>query len=248
MKTIAINVEKGGSGKTTIACHLAWHLADTGARVLVIDLDRQGNSTSTLGEFTKLGHSLPLFQKKAGKVSYDRLSIYSNEGLGEFDGNFADALTHFRTNFSKLSEHFDYCVIDTPPLWSWINFAALMVCDYLFVPVQLGRFNVDGVKNLSDSIQSVNKAARAKPIILAGIVPNMVEISDPQQIELMTDLRNAVGPYLFDNYLPKRRHFAHAMEAGVPTWRLGKDVRSSMPFMTKFLNEAMRRIDEGNAA
>jgi chromosome partitioning protein len=239
MKTIAINVEKGGSGKTTIACHLAWHLADKGARVLVIDMDRQGNSTSTLGEFTRLGDSLPLFQEKMGKVSYDRLSIYSNEGLGEFDGNFSEALTNFRTNFPKLNDHFDYCVIDTPPLWGWINFAALMVCDYLFVPVQLGRFNVDGVKNLSDSIQSVNKAARTKPIILAGIVPNMVEISE---------LRKAVGPYLFDNYLPKRRHFAHAMEAAVPTWRLGKDVRTSMPFMTKFLNEAMRRIDEGNAA
>ena len=55
MKTIAVNIEKGGAGKTTIACHLAWHLADIGHRVLVLDLDRQCNASTALRDFEPLG-------------------------------------------------------------------------------------------------------------------------------------------------------------------------------------------------
>ena len=55
MKTIAVNIEKGGAGKTTIACHLAWHLADAGHRVLVLDLDRQCNASTALRDFEQLG-------------------------------------------------------------------------------------------------------------------------------------------------------------------------------------------------
>ncbi|WP_226341903.1 ParA family protein [Sphingomonas sp. NIC1] len=57
MKTIAINVEKGGAGKTMIACHLAWVLADAGHRVLFLDLDRQCNATDALADFESLGRA-----------------------------------------------------------------------------------------------------------------------------------------------------------------------------------------------
>ena len=59
MKTIAINVEKGGAGKTMIACHVAWHLADAGHRVLFLDLDRQCNATDALADFESLGTCKP---------------------------------------------------------------------------------------------------------------------------------------------------------------------------------------------
>lgn len=62
MKTIAINVEKGGAGKTMIACHVAWHLADAGHRVLFLDLDRQCNATDALADFESLGTCKPLFE------------------------------------------------------------------------------------------------------------------------------------------------------------------------------------------
>src|SRR3546814_2781145 len=60
--TIAINVEKGGAGKTMIACHLAWVLADAGHRVLFLDLDRQCNATDALADFESLGTCKPLFE------------------------------------------------------------------------------------------------------------------------------------------------------------------------------------------
>ncbi|RZM18199.1 MAG: ParA family protein, partial [Sphingomonas sp.] len=53
MRTITLNIEKGGVGKTTLACHLAWYLAERGNRVVVLDLDQQGNATSTLTGYEK---------------------------------------------------------------------------------------------------------------------------------------------------------------------------------------------------
>src|SRR3546814_17015721 len=63
--TIAINVEKGGAGKTMIACHLAWVLADAGHRVLFLDLDRQCNAPDALADFESLGPCKPLFEPRS---------------------------------------------------------------------------------------------------------------------------------------------------------------------------------------
>src|SRR3546814_13664699 len=70
--------------------------------------------------------------------------------------------TVFRS-FPALDPYFDFCVIDTPPSWSWINFAALLVCNHLIVPVELGPFGPAATKQVSDSIQTVNQR-RKTPI------------------------------------------------------------------------------------
>jgi chromosome partitioning protein len=139
VRTIAINVEKGGAGKTTIACHLAWLLADAGHRVLVLDLDRQCNATDALSDFESLGSCKPLFEADyAVPNELPKLAIYSNRMGGEYDASYPTALGNVRKNFPILGPHFDFCIIDTPPSWSWINFAALLICDHLIVPVELG--------------------------------------------------------------------------------------------------------------
>lgn len=243
MKTIAVNIEKGGSGKTTIACHLAWHLADAGHRVLVLDLDRQCNATSALREFDKLGSCKPLFEPGYTPPETGRLSIYSNKMGGEYDANYSAALSAFRVNFPKLAPQFDFCVIDTPPAWSWINFAALMMCDDLIVPVELGPFGPDSTKQLSNSIQTVNqKGLRPTPIRVAGLVANRVKANDRNQLAMLAELKAKIGRNLFTAHLPDRSHYSQAVQAGVPVWRHDKDVRSSLPPMRAFLEEAMQRI------
>ena len=243
MKTIAVNIEKGGAGKTTIACHLAWHLADAGHRVLVLDLDRQGNATTALREFEPLGSCKQLFEPGYLTPVGHRLGIYSNRMTGEYDADFGKALSVFRANFPMLSDAYDYCVIDTPPAWSWINFAALMVCDDLIVPVELGPFGPDSTKQLSNSIQTVNQRGRRTPIRIAGLVANRVKANDRNQLAMLEELRAKIGRNLFSTHLPERSHYSQAVQAGVPVWRFDKDVRRSLPPMRAFLEEAMGRID-----
>ena len=242
MKTIAVNIEKGGAGNTTIACHLAWHLADAGHRVLVLDLDRQGNATTALREFEPLGSCKQLFEPGYLTPLGRQLGIYSNRLTGEYDADFVKALGVFRANFPALSEVFDYCIIDTPPAWSWINFAALMVCDDLIVPVELGPFGPDSTKQLSNSIQTVNQRGRRTPIRIAGLVANRVKANDRNQLAMLEELRAKIGRNLFSTHLPDRSHYSQAVQAGVPVWRFDKDVRWSLPPMRAFLEEAMQRI------
>jgi chromosome partitioning protein len=243
VKTIAINVEKGGAGKTTIACHLAWILADAGHRVLFLDLDRQCNATAALAEFESLGTCKPLFEPGyAPPASVPRLSIYSNRMGGEYDADYTKALGNVRANFPKLDPAFDFCVIDTPPSWSWINFAALMVTDSLIIPVELGPFGPASTKQVSDSIATVNQRARTKPIHVAGLVANRVKANDRAQMEMLAAIRAKVGKNLFTSYLPDRSHYSQALQEHVPVWRLNKDVRGSLPAMRAFLEEAMTRI------
>ena len=242
MKTIAVNIEKGGAGKTTIACHLAWHLADAGHRVLVLDLDRQRNASAALRDFESLGSCKQLFDAGfAAPVGCHR-GIYSNDLTGEYDADFGKALSGFRANFPALTDAYDYCVIDTPPAWSWINFAALMVCDDLIVPVELGPFGPDSTKQLSNSIQTVNQRGRRTPIRIAGLIANRVKANDRNQIAMLADLKAKIGRNLFSTHLPDRSHYSQAVQAGVPVWRFDKDVRSSLPPMRAFLEEAMERI------
>lgn len=242
MKTIAVNIEKGGAGKTTIACHLAWHLADAGHRVLVLDLDRQCNASSALREFESLGSCKALFEPDYAPPVCGRLAIYSNRMAGEYDADYSRALSAFRVNFRTLAPTFDFCVIDTPPAWSWINFAALMVCDDLIVPVELGPFGPDSTKQLSNSIQTVNQRARETPIRVAGLVANRVKANDRNQLAMLAELKAKIGRNLFETHLPDRSHYSQAIQAGVPVWRYEKDVRSSLPPMRAFLDEAMQRI------
>src|SRR3546814_4275596 len=103
-----------------IACHLAWVLADAGHRVLFLDLDRQCNATDALADFESLGTCKPLFEPNyVPPTSLPRLSIYSNRMGGEYDADYPRALTNINANFPALDSHFDFCVIDTPPSWSW---------------------------------------------------------------------------------------------------------------------------------
>lgn len=242
MKTIAINIEKGGAGKTTIACHLAWHLADAGHRVLVLDLDRQCNATTALREFEQLGSCKPLFEPGFEPPQTGRLAIYSNRMHGEYDSNYSGALSAFRASLPKLAPHFDFCVIDTPPAWSWINFAALMMCDDLIVPVELGPFGPDSTKQLSNSIQTVNQRGRSTPINVVGLVANRVKANDRNQLAMLAELKAKIGRNLFAAYLPDRSHYSQSVQAGVPVWRHDKDTRSSLPPMRAFLDEAMQRM------
>ena len=162
----------------TIACHLAWHLADAGHRVLVLDLDRQCNASTALRDFEQLGSCKPLFEPGYAAPEGLQRAIYSNRMAGEYDADYGKALTCFRANFPALKAAYDYCVIDTPPTWSWINFAALMVCDDLIVPVEPGPFGSDSTRQLSNSKRSRPGAEcpdGSRAIVVGGKSGRLVE-------------------------------------------------------------------------
>jgi chromosome partitioning protein len=119
MKTLVVNNQKGGVGKTMLAVHAAWFLAEAGARVLVVDLDPQANASSTLSA-ARVGDSSQLFLGPApaieGRTGVSLLA--GDRGLDIVESQLTQAIIAFRDTLARLGGTFDYAVIDTPPTWS----------------------------------------------------------------------------------------------------------------------------------
>ena len=261
MRTITLNIEKGGVGKTTLACHLAWYLAERGERVVVLDLDQQGNATSTLTGYEKPedgpdeGPKVPFsvigsieslfrpdFEYPAG-VEGTAHVFDGAEALHEFTTDYQHAIEALADNFPALAPHYDFCVIDTAPGWSWINFAGLMMTDHLIVPLQIEKLALDGLQRISDSIRTVEERGRGgRKIDFLGLVANNYRLDNRLHAANLEALKRETGDFLFPTPIPHRQHVAEAMDQAVPVWRLAKDTRDASALMTAVLDEAMKRV------
>ena len=145
MKTIVINNQKGGVGKTTLAVHLAWHLAETGGRVLLIDADAQGNATDTMkrhrGDVTAAELFRPGRVPVAGGADGITLAA-SDSSLTDVDRGDAAGIQQFRDNLRSVSDSFDVCVIDTPPSLGLRSVAALVAATHVLSPIYLEDYSV----------------------------------------------------------------------------------------------------------
>jgi len=83
---------------------------------------------------------------------------------------------------------------------------------------------------------------RRTPIHVVGLIPNRVRANDRHQMEMLAAIKDKIGRNLFSTYLPERAHYSQAIQEHVPVWRFDKDVRTSLPPMRAFLEEAMTRI------
>ncbi|WP_159650657.1 ParA family protein, partial [Bosea sp. 125] len=134
MKTIVINNQKGGVGKTTLAVHLAWHLAETGGRVLLIDADAQGNATDTMKRHRGDVTAAELFRQGRSPVigGLDGITLAaSDSSLTDVDRGDAAGIQQFRDNLRSVSAVFDVCVIDTPPSLGLRSVAALVSASHV---------------------------------------------------------------------------------------------------------------------
>ena len=228
MRTLVINNQKGGVGKTLLAVHAAWYLAEAGGRVLVVDLDPQGNASYTLANARQAGPSSGLF------FSAD-LEIQSGEGitllagdrqLDAVDAQLKNAVMSFRQRFASISDRFDYVVIDTPPTWSGRNYAALMVASSLVAPIDLETYALQGVKQLFAQKATVEKAARGgRPIDFLGLLPSRFQSTSPRQRDSLRALLGQQGArimYPGQGVITQRQGYAEALDLRTPVWTIRK--------------------------
>ncbi len=228
MKTLVVNNQKGGVGKTMLSVHAAWFLAEAGARVLVIDLDPQGNASHTLGGARAIGASSGLFfgegYQNPPEPGINLLA--GDRALDNVDANLGAAVPRFQRNYAQLDQAWDYVVIDTPPTWSGRNYAALMVATSLLTPIELETYSLQGVKQLLAQKAAVEKAARqGRPIDFLGLLPSRFVSGQPRQrANLESLLRDAGGGLMFPGQgkLTQRQGYAEALDQRVPVWTLSK--------------------------
>ena len=225
MATLVINNQKGGVGKTNLAVHSAWFLAERNARVLLLDLDPQGNASYSLGAATRLAPSSSLFDPAAPKALRPEPGISlmpADRALDTVDARLTAAVGAFRSHYIAIEAAFDYVIIDTPPNWSGRNYAALMVATSLVAPIDLETYALQGVRELLSQKQTVERHARGgRPIDFLGLLPSRyVSTSPRQRRHLETLIRQDTRRLLFpdQHLLTQRQGYAEALDERQPVW------------------------------
>lgn len=182
MKTVVFANHKGGCAKTTCALNLGIVLAGQGARVLMVDLDPQGNLTVALGadleelESTRATSHRLMLDPRGEVASYlyrarPKLDLipscldHDAETLIEGQPVSRDLL--LKTRLSSVQKAYDYCVIDTPPALRAPTLNALATADMTIIPIESSRFAVVGLTQLMRMVAAVRKAHSPRMIIMA---------------------------------------------------------------------------------
>jgi chromosome partitioning protein len=195
VQSIVLANQKGGVGKTTTAIHLAHGLAIAGKRVVLLDLDPQGNATVALQGMPPVVPGEDLLDGLTQVAP--RLWLLPSAGAGyDMTSTSTVDLNGLQKLRGQLAEVADWLVVDCPPrmdAWGW---AGIQLSDEVVVPVQAEFFSMHG---LSQMLASLQTAARAYPgrARLRGVLPTMVDSREPVALEVLDDLRgNLAGGVL----------------------------------------------------
>jgi len=233
---IAIANQKGGVGKTTTSINLAASLAALDQRVLLIDLDPQGNSTSGLGvdqnQVTSGTYDVLMGESVLADSIIDtdceRLSLLpaSMDLAGaevELVTEMGRELRMHQAFASYTGQSFDYVFIDCPPALSLLTVNALTASDQVLVTLQTEFYAMEGLTQLMDSIRRIRQALNAE-LSMEGILLTMVDRRNKLSTLVERDVRAYFGSQVFEEIIPRNVRLSEAPSYGVPV--MYHDVRS----------------------
>ena len=260
-KVISIINQKGGVGKTTSTVNLGHALATSGQKILVIDLDPQGNASTGLGidrskrektiyEFlVNRNDDSNLYISKTNTENLD--IICANVELSGFETEVAD--DNKRAFFVrdvlgqiKQKNQYNQILIDCPPSLSLLTIMALVASDTVIIPLQTEFFALEGVSQLIKTIERVKENLN-KNLLIQGVILTMYDRRNKLSGQVEQEARKYFGTKVYKTVIPRNVRISEAPSHGMPVIVYDRNSSGSVAYQ-ELSNEIVNQKDEGNFA
>lgn len=251
-KIFCIANQKGGVGKTTTAINLAASLATHKKRVLLIDLDPQGNATMGSG-IDKNNLNLNIYHVLIGQASVEQARVYSETGAydvlpgnRELSGAEIDLIhldereRRLKNALTAIHEEYDFILIDCPPTLSLLTLNGLTCAHGVIIPMQCEYFALEGLSDLVNTVKRVNKSINSE-LTLIGLLRVMYDPRITLQQQVSEQLVEHFGDNVFKTIVPRNVRLAEAPSHGVPGIFYEKSSRGAQAYI-EFGKEVIKRV------
>ncbi|MDC1527764.1 ParA family protein [Gammaproteobacteria bacterium] len=253
----AIANQKGGVGKTTTSVNLAASLARMNKKVLLVDLDPQGNATMGSGVekndleasvYDLLVQQIPLQEiaVKSSEGGFDLLPANGDLTAAEVELLDKEGRDHrLRDSLSQAGFGYDYILIDCPPSLNMLTINALVAADGVLIPMQCEYYALEGLSALSQTVQAVS-AALNPSLKIEGILRTMYDPRNKLSQEVSDQLIDHFGETVYRTIVPRNVRLAEAPSFGLPVIVYDKTSRGALAYIA-LAGEILRRHSVGSA-
>lgn len=226
-RTIAVANQKGGVGKTTTTINLSAALAEQGKKVLLVDLDPQGNATSGVG-VDKRDLENTVYELFVGRTTLDEclletdflnLSVLpANINLSGAEIDLIDMENreyHLKDILQQIKDDYDFILIDCPPSLNMLTVNAMTAADTVLVPIQCEYYALEGLSQLIHTINLVKK--RLNPHLqLEGVVFTMYDARTKLSMQVVENVKQTLKENIYNTIIPRSIKLAEAPSYGMP--------------------------------
>ncbi|MBD8087613.1 MULTISPECIES: ParA family protein [Limosilactobacillus] len=222
---IALANQKGGVGKTTTSVNLGACLADAGKKVLLIDLDPQGNATSGLG-IDKKDIDESVYDVLINDVDLKKVILHSShQGLDivpttiALSGaeveltNLMARETRLKDAFGDVKDEYDYILIDCPPSLGLLTINAFTACDSILIPVQSEYYALEGLSQLLNTIKLVRKHFNSA-LKIEGVLLTMYDKRTNLGQQVNAEVKKYFGDQVYETIIPRNVRLSEAPSHG----------------------------------
>ena len=245
---LAIANQKGGVGKTTTTVNLAASLASRGKRVLVVDLDPQGNATTGSGidkaSLVVLGdadvQSATVRSKEGGYAV-----LGANRALAGAEIELVQEIARevrLKNALKAVAEDYDFILIDCPPSLTLLTLNGLVAAGGVIVPMLCEYYALEGISDLIATVRKIRQAVNPD-LDITGIVRTMYDSRSRLVAEVSEQLRSHFGDLLFETVIPRNIRLAEAPSHGMPVMANDAQAKGTKAYLA-LADELMARVSE----
>jgi chromosome partitioning protein len=257
-RVLAVTNQKGGVGKTTTSVNLAAGLAQAGKRVLLVDLDPQGNATMGSG-IDKRGLSATVYQMLLGFATAQSVRLRSEAGgydvipanreLAGAEVEMVD-LEHresrLKSALEPIAAEYDFVLLDCPPSLNMLTVNGLVAADAVMIPMQCEYYALEGLSDLVNTIKKVRQHLNPK-IEIEGLLRTMYDPRNMLAQQVSAQLQEHFGAKVYETVIPRNVRLAEAPSFGAPAINFDSECKGSQAYIA-LASEILNRNGAAAAA